>query len=161
MAPMLVAFSLMATTPPLIEAPVLPCPPDYAAENIIPLGRRRVEGRAQPPYGDALGDVWEMEEVSCWRGTWLRRGTSKIFDGYWKNPNGERIRATLQMRLNGRNVAIIRRHEGSDYCRYDGTISGDWWSASGWYTCTWQKTPMQWRARIVRLPEVTPYVLKR
>ena len=160
MSALLAAAAMFAASPPLIEAPVIPCPPDYAAENIIPLGRRRVEGRQQPPYGDALGDAWEMEEVSCWRGTWLRRGERNIWDAYWKNPNGERERAILQMWLRGSEVTVIRRHDRGKYCRYDGTISTDWWSVSGWYSCTWHKTPMQWRARIVRLPEVLPNVLR-
>ena len=160
MSAFLAAAALFAASPPLMEPPVLPCPQDYGDDSIIPVGGRRVEGRGEAPYGDALGDVWEMEEVSCWRGTWLRRGKSNIFDAYWKNPGGERERATLQMWLRGRSVTVIRRHGAGKYCRYDGTISGDWWSVAGWYTCTWAKTPMQWHARIVRLPEVLPDVLK-
>jgi hypothetical protein len=143
--------ALLAATPPLVEAPILPCPRYAEDENVIPVGRRRVEGREQPPYGDALGDVWEMEEVSCWRGTWLRRGKSNVFDAYWKNPNGERERATLKMWLMGRDVTVIRRHDRGRYCRYDGRISTDWWSVQGWYSCTWHLEKMQWHGRIVRL----------
>jgi len=139
---------------------MVPCPTYEGDQNIIPVGRRRIEGRQQPPYGDALGDAWEMEEVSCWRGIWLRRGKTSIFDAYWQNPDGERERATLQMWLSGRTVTVVRRHPHGKYCRYDGTISMDWWSAAGWYSCTWERRPMQWRGRIVRLPEVLPNVLR-
>lgn len=159
MAIILTAAALLAATPPLIEAPLPPCPPDYAEENIIPLGRRQIGTGAQPPYGDVLGDAWEMEEVACWRGTWLRRGRTELFDAYWKHPSGERVRATLQMFVNGRSVAVIRRHKDGQYCRYDGQFSADWRSVAGLYTCTWQRTPMQWRARIVRMRDVLPQVL--
>jgi len=161
MSAILAAAAFFAATPPLVEAPVLPCPEIYGEENVIPLGRRRVEGRTSPPYGDALGDAWEMREVSCWRGTWLRRGKTNIFDAYWMHPTGERVRATLEMWLSGHSVVVVRRHPGGQYCRYDGTISPDWWSVEGRYTCTWERTPMAWQARIVRMPEVLPQVLAR
>ena len=160
MSAFLAFAALFAATPPLIEAPVLPCPPYYGEENIIPLGTRRVEGRAEPPYGDVLGDAWEEQEVSCWRGTWLRRGRTEIFDAYWVHPSGERVRGTLQMWVNGRTVIVVRRHDRGRYCRYDGVISADWWSVDGSYTCTWQRTPMTWHSRIVRMPEVLPQVMR-
>jgi hypothetical protein len=34
--------------------------------------------------------------------------------------------------------------ERGRYCRYDGTISSDWWSFEGRYTCTWERMPMPW-----------------
>ncbi len=127
-------------------------PPTY------PGGDRAV--RATPPFGDALGDAWEMEEVASWRGTWLRRGSSRIFDAYWVHPTGERVRATLEIWLEGRSVTVVRRHPGGKYCRYDGIISPDWWSVEGRYTCTWERTPMAWRATIVRLEQSLPALLR-
>ena len=159
MSAILAAAALIAATPPVIEAPIERCPEYPGEENVIPLGRRHVNG--SPPTGaEALGDAWEMEEVACWRGTWLRRGRTNIFDGYWTHPTGERVRATLEMWRKGRAVTVVRRQERGQYCRYDGTISEDWWFVEGRYTCTWERTPMRWHARIVRLPEVLPYVLQ-
>ncbi len=139
-----------------------PCPPPYPPFNPpIPSEERRVDGRSSPPFGDALGDVWEMTEVACWQGTWLRRGKTNLWDGYWTNPNGERVRATLESWINGRNVTMVRRHERGRYCRYDGTISPDWWEVSGRYTCTWERTPMPWRAQIVRMAHSLPTLLRQ
>jgi hypothetical protein len=124
--------------------------------------RERAEQRIPPQAApnDVLGDVWEMEEVACWRGTWLRRGTSALFDGYWFHPDGERIRASLQAWVSGRNVTLVRRHSGGKYCRYDGLISSDWHFVEGHYTCTWARTPMRWTAEIIRLQERLPALLQ-
>jgi hypothetical protein len=115
----------------------------------------------KPSSGDVLGDVWEMEEVACWRGTWLRRGQSNIFDGYWVHASGERVRATLEMFRNGRSVIVVRRHPGGKYCRYDGTVSDDLTQVEGRYTCTWERTPMAWRATIVRMEQSLPAILRQ
>jgi hypothetical protein len=54
----LAIFGLMSVAPVCAPPPLArPTPP---AEN-------RVEAAAAP-YGDILGDAWEIEEVSCWRG---------------------------------------------------------------------------------------------
>ena len=116
---------------------------------------------SRPPSGDALGDAWEMEEVACWRGTWLRRGKTNIFDGYWVHPYGERVRATLQAWLDGRNVIMVRKHPGGQYCRYDGVIDASWHHVEGRYTCTWAREPMRWTAEIVHLPERLPALLRQ
>jgi hypothetical protein len=148
------AFALVSVAPPA-------CPGQYPAfAPPIPPEEGRIGGRSSPPFGDALGDAWEMTEVACWQGTWLRRGKSNLWDGYWVNPNGERVRATLESWINGRRVTMVRRHERGKYCRYDGTISPDWWEVSGRYTCTWERTPMPWRAQIVRMAHSNPALLR-
>jgi hypothetical protein len=156
----LLAAAAAAFTPPVIWSgippavpPVIPCPPTDVDLDIIPASAAGTQAPARQPLAtDALGDVWEMEEVSCWRGTWLRRGKSDVFDAYWTNPDGERERAVLRMWLRGRKVIVARYHEAGKYCRYDGLIGADWSTVQGWYSCTWHRSPMQWHGRIVRLP---------
>lgn len=155
MSALLLATMLVAT-PPVV--PAERCSVHDDDYSIVPAGAE--QPRMEPPYGNALGDVWEMEEVACWRGTWLRRGRSNIFDAYWYHPTGERVRATLETYRNDRSVIVVRRHDRGQYCRYDGVISADWGSVDGNYTCTWERTPMRWHARIVRMPEVLPRILR-
>lgn len=152
--PVFTALALMTVTPQCAPPPLSETPP-------IPPPQRRINGRSPAPYGDLLGDAWEMEEVACWRGIWQRRGNSRLWDGYWYNPNGERVRAPLEIWQEGRTVIAVRRHPDGKYCRYDGTISSDWWTIEGRYTCTWERTPMQWRAQIVRLEHSEPVLLRR
>ena len=150
--------AMATSTPPLMFVEEPPCPPGYELNDMV--APERLEPSATPPYGDALGEAWEMQEVACWRGFWLRRGRTEIFDAYWVHPGGERVRATLQMWRHGRSVTVVRRHTKGRYCRYDGTISPDWWSIDGRYTCTWERTPMPWRARIIRLEQSLPQLLR-
>ncbi len=126
----------------------------------VPPANGRVGGRSSAPYGDVLGDAWEVEEVACWRAIWTRRPESRLWDAYWFHPNGERVRATLELWQKGRSVTIVRRHDRGQYCRYDGTISSDWWTVEGRYTCTWERTPMRWRASIVRMEYSLPALLR-
>ena len=137
------------------------CPAAAFSETLpIPPSHQRAEGRASAPYGDPLGEVWEVEEVACWRAIWTRRGDGRVWDAYWFHPNGERVRATVELWQRGRSVTMIRRHDRGQYCRYDGTVSADWWTIEGRYTCTWERTPMRWRASIVRMEYALPALLR-
>ena len=139
----------------------LPCPPAImSSPNVIPPGENRVEGRPPAPYGDVLGDAWEIEEVACWRGLWMPRSAGPLWDGYWFHPNGERVKAPLQLWHSGRSVTMVRTHSGGQYCRYDGLISADWWSIEGHYSCTWERRPMRWRAYIIRFEYALPALLR-
>ena len=159
----LLAAAQSGATPPVPPDTVPPgIPPDYdppPPNGLIftplpgPYGGRR-------PVGDILGDVWEMGEVASWTAVWLRRGRTEIFDGYWTNPNGERVRATLQIWANGRRVTALRRHPDGQSCRYEGRIAPDWVQVQGQYPCSWERTPMPWHAQIVRMEEVTPAILR-
>jgi hypothetical protein len=153
---------LSVFTPPLISpAPAEPCGDGVVARgNALPRADQRVGGRSSAPYGDIIGDAWEIEEVACWRGVWTPRAGGRLWDGYWFHPNGERVKATMELWHRGRSVTMIRRHERGQYCRYDGTISADWWTIEGRYTCTWERTPMQWRADIVRSEYSLPALLR-
>ena len=140
----LAALAAAALIPPLAE-----CPPDPRPAPVSDGGRAA-------PGADALGDVWEMEEVSCWRGTWLRRGKTRKFDAYWIKPDGSRERATLEMWLVDRSVVVARHHGQGKYCRYDGVIAPDGRHVDGRYTCTWNRTPMHWSARIIWMERPPP-----
>jgi hypothetical protein len=150
---------------PLIyqEPPAAPAPPNCAptlsAEPPIPPPARTFD--TSVPYGDELGDAWEMEEAACWRGIWSRRGRSNAWDAYWIHPRGERARAKLKIENRDRDVIVIRRHPNGHSCRYDGKVSGDWWEITGTYRCSWEpQTVMAWRAQIIRLEHSEPQLLR-
>ena len=159
---MITSLLLAVLMPPLITpVPSMVCgDPVVANGNSLPRPDQRVGGRSSAPYGDVLGDAWEIEEVACWRGVWTPRAGGRLWDGYWFHPEGERVRATLELWHRGRSITMIRRHNRGQYCRYDGTISPDWWTVEGRYTCTWERTPMQWRADIVRTEYSLPALLR-
>jgi hypothetical protein len=141
--------ALTASAPLAAQAipPLPPPPPPYPP-------------REGPPPPDPLGDVWEMQEVSEWRGTWIRRGRTRFFDAYWTHPYGERVLATVEIIRNGGHIIVVRRHTQGRYCRYDGALSEDGRNISGTYTCTWARTPMPWQAHIVWMQEAEPQVLR-
>ena len=138
----------------------LECPPAIVASlSVIPPAENRANGRPQAPYGDLLGDAWEIEEVACWKGIWTPR-SGRTWDGYWFHPTGERVQAVLELWHKGRHVTMVRRHSHGRYCRYDGEISSDWWTIQGRYTCTWERTPMRWHGKIVRTEYALPALLR-
>jgi hypothetical protein len=152
---MIFAFLLTAATVAPRE-----CPPATVGEaSVIPPAENRADGRSSAPYGDVLGDAWEIEEVACWKGIWRPR-SGRIWDGYWFHPTGERVKATLELWHEGRHVTMVRRHSHGRYCRYDGEISSDWWTIEGRYTCTWERTPMRWHAKIIRMEYALPALLR-
>jgi hypothetical protein len=113
----------------------------------------RAEVPAGPPGGNAVGDVWEVEEMAG-RALWTRRENGRVWDGYWLENSGKRVRAPLELWQKERAVTLVRQHSAENYCRYDGVISADWRSIEGVYTCSWAaRAPMKWRAQIVRLAD--------
>ncbi len=145
-----------ARTPPPLD-PV----PGYFEGLLFPPVPPAYERYGRDREEDPLGDVWEMREVSSWSGVWIRRGRSPTFDGYWTNPNGERVRAVLDIRRRGDGVIAVRHHPDGQSCRYLGTIAPDGVQVSGRYTCSWERTPMHWQAQIVRMDSVMPALLRR
>ena len=144
---------MLAAAPLAASATVAPPPPP-------PRPPLPAEDTPYPPHGDALGQVWEQEEVSGWTGTWIRRGLSSVFDAYWSHPGGERVLAVLEVQGGGREVSIIRRHANGQSCHYRGHIAPGWREVTGHYTCSWESTPMPWRARIIRMRDVEPQILR-
>jgi hypothetical protein len=100
-------MSLIAIAAAVLTPPTSMCDPDLRPSPQTAIGR------AAPAYSDALGDVWEIEEVSCWRGTWLRRGKSRRFDAYWVKPDGSRERARLEMWFKG-SLVVLRAIRGQE-----------------------------------------------
>ena len=76
--------------------------------------------------GDVLGARWDVSE-SGWTGSWVRRGSSNIFDATWQK-GGDTGSSVLTMSLTGNRVHIERRDAsnwGGAYVVYDGTIAAD------------------------------------
>jgi hypothetical protein len=103
--------------------------------------------------------VWEEEEENEWRGTWIRRGQSSLFDAYWVHPNGERVLAVIEIRNRGREVQVTRRHADGQSCEYRGQIDESWANVSGSYRCSWNNHSSPWGARLVRMQDVSPALL--
>ena len=155
----LLQLTVFVGNPPQIPSPPPNCAPPLSAEAPIPPPARTFDPRV--PYGDRLGDAWEMEEAACWRGIWTRRGSTNVWDAYWIHPRGERARAVLRIESRGRDVVVTRSHANGYTCRYDGSISGDWWEIEGTYRCSWEPaTVMPWRAQIIRLERSEPHLLR-
>lgn len=155
----LLQMPLIDAEPPAV--PISPnCAPALSAEPPIPPPARTFDPGV--PFGDELGEAWEMEEAACWRGIWTRRGRSNAWDAYWIHPRGERARATLKIENRGHDVVVNRSHPNGHSCRYDGRISGDWWEITGTYRCSWEpQTIMPWRAQIIRLERSEPQLLRK
>lgn len=116
-------------------------------------------GEGAPPSSDALGEVWEEDEENEWRGTWIRRGKSTLFDAYWVHPTGERVLAVVEVHVRGQQVEVLRRHADGQGCTYSGTINDNRVDVSGWYSCSWHRHTSPWRAQIVRMQDVSPRIL--
>jgi hypothetical protein len=143
--------------PPLRPPPAASYWNEHPARPPVPSPQ---EGpRGEPPPPDALGDVWEEEEENSWRGTWVRRGGSRLFDAYWVHPSGERVLAVLEIKNHGREVEVVRRHPDGQGCDYRGTIAENWVDVDGWYSCSWHRHSSPWRAQIVRMRDVSPSLL--
>ena len=97
----------------------------------------------RPPVIEALGDVWNEFEGSE-RAIWTRRPGSNTFDASWSNG---RVRAVLEMSLNGNQVTIRRSQSTDGYeCVYTGTLQGR--EASGTFGCNRFSGQLPWRATI-------------
>ena len=141
--------------PPLRSPP----PASHLQPSHPPLPYPQETSGGEPPPPDALGDVWEEDEENSWRGTWIRREGSPLFDAYWVHPSGERVWAVVEVKHLGREVEVVRRHADGQGCSYRGTIAEDWVNVHGWYNCSWHRHSSPWRAQIVRMRDVAPAIL--
>src|SRR5206468_10911225 len=89
---------------------------DYCPEG------SRAEIASGPPEGNALGDVWEVQEMAG-RALWMRQENGRLWDGYWLENNGKRVRASLELWQKDHAVTLVRHQDAGNYCRYDGAIS--------------------------------------
>jgi len=92
---------------------------------------------------DRLGNFWTEDELE-WTGTWMRRGSSNVFDANW----GGEVTALLTISMQGDLVKVERRgsSDGND-CEYQGTVAPDGVTVSGTYSCK-KGGPYAWRATI-------------
>jgi hypothetical protein len=87
------------------------------------------------PYDSQLGTRWQVNEQG-WRGVWIRRGASNIFDARWNTPGQAEIQGVVEIRLDGRNIRMSRTDMFTGQrCEYRGEVSRDWRSARGWLSC--------------------------
>ena len=92
---------------------------------------------------DRLGNFWTENELG-WTGTWMRRGSSNIFDVNW----GGEVTALLTISMQGDLVKVERRgsSDGND-CDYQGAVAPDGVTVSGTYNCA-KGGPYPWSATI-------------
>ncbi|MFN2546156.1 MAG: hypothetical protein ABR567_01855 [Myxococcales bacterium] len=109
-----------------------------------------------------VGNVWSVEELTGesgeggWRGTWMRRGDSNVFDAVWTHSlTGSERFGTVQLDFAARGR--IQLHVAPDGPRYDGSYDANVQSISGSVSdcgpCRFKKnacTHCIWRARVKR-----------
>lgn len=74
----------------------------------------------QQPASAELGARWETTE-GAWRGTWVRRASSDVFDGTWSSQQYPTFKGTLKIRLDARAVVVERQ----DLDGFPGTSSAN------------------------------------
>jgi hypothetical protein len=77
---------------------------------------------------DILGGAWKTSECGEWRGMWVRRGRSNVFDAVTqKQADGSAAKTfTAIVAVRGKSVYVMSRDatDGRN-CSYEGTISAD------------------------------------
>jgi hypothetical protein len=73
-----------------------------------------------------LGNKWEVSE-GCWRGIYVRRGNSNVFDAEWTLLDGRKFTAEVTISIQGNRVYVQRRNAtlGGDCEVVNGTLSAD------------------------------------
>ena len=95
------------------------------------------------------GEVWRVIESGNWNGTWIRRGSSDVFDAVWTGPQNGFVTAVMTYTRNGSDVDF-QRTVSSDgrLCHYIGTILPDGLTATGSETCPDVTGAFTWTASI-------------
>lgn len=90
---------------------------------------------SQPSMG--LGSRWEVNE-GCWRGVYVRRGNSNVFDAEWTLLDGRRFTAEVTLNVQGNQVTGQRRRAtlGGDCNLAFGTLGPDGVTVTGRWDCT-------------------------
>lgn len=120
--------------------PILDC----AAQASAPDSSAPVQSRC------GLGRKWEVNE-GCWRGVYVRRGDSNIFDAEWTLLDGRRFTAEVTIDIQGSRVFVQRRRATlqGDCDLVNGTLSGDGLTVTGVYQCSPSQGTGCFFARIV------------
>ena len=83
-----------------------------------------------------------------WVGIWFQRGPSNLFDAIWSNGRFQ-VTGGVEITIEGDRIAVDRFQTSDDnLCTYQGVLTG--LKAEGTYTCTNNKTPLNWVATLSR-----------
>ena len=101
---------------------VLDCPAQAAAVD----SSSPVQARC------GLGTRWELNEA-CWRGVYVRRGNSNVFDAEWTLLDGRRFTAEITIEIQGNRVFVQRRRatRDGDADLVNGTLGADGVTVTG------------------------------
>lgn len=95
-----------------------------------------------------FGYNWSETEGD-WRGFWQpvnRQAKDGQYTALW-HKKSESARATLQLHFD-RNALTVLRTQAEGTCHYNGTTTRDGWHVTGFYTCTWHRLRLPFRATI-------------
>ena len=100
---------------------------------------------------ELLGRFWNETEED-WRGLWVRRGLTRIFDAEWTLGTAKET-AVLEIHINGNQITVMRQntsstHNNQGHCSYTGTITNG--TIRGTYSCDWAgNNTFPWQAQII------------
>ncbi|MDB4955805.1 MAG: hypothetical protein JWO36_3374 [Myxococcales bacterium] len=111
----------------------------------------------QQPASAELGARWETTE-GAWRGTWVRRPSSDVFDGTWSSQQYPTFKGTLKIHLDTRAVVVERQDldgfpgtSSANRCVYRASIDATGSNiVDGTVSCTNSGVVYPWSARILR-----------
>ncbi len=105
----------------------------------------------EPATKCGLGTRWD-DETAGWKGVWVRRGQSNVFDANWTRGSLTE-KAVLTVNIHGNTVDVQRRqvaggsHLGQG-CVSHGTVAADKVTVTGTVSCDWSPGPHNWRSTI-------------
>lgn len=95
----------------------------------------------------SLPDVWTVNEVQVWTGTWVRRPGTNLYDATWRHRDGQVAKDVLEFEsLQGDRLTILRRSLNG---RYTATVSPDRKRLLNG-TATWYERGWAWSASATR-----------
>ena len=108
----------------------------------------RGKGLNALPSPTSIGRVWHTTEYGGWTGTWTRRGDSMVFDALWLN-GSQKVTGVLTMTVQGSTVRIQSRQQSNgNEVDYEGTLSQDGQSISGFLWVVGTSGRWNWQATI-------------
>lgn len=86
----------------------------------------------------SIGNIWKVNEIDQYFGTWTRRPGTNTFDAKWTDARGNHVASDIIdiTSVQGTHVVLYRRGVKGYYggnIQSDGTISG----TAGWYQPGW------------------------
>ena len=116
-----------------LPAPLLDCPAQAAASN-----SSASSSSALTQARCGLGSRWEVNE-GCWRGVYIRRGNSNVFDAEWTLLDGRSFRAEVTINIQGARVFGQRRRATQppygDCDLVNGALEADGVTVTGVWEC--------------------------